>query len=346
MTANDSLRDGGGLEGANMLSTRKHIFRQLLEEGAPKFLYRGWRGLVKWDSPLFDPKVEFSFPFMDGNSGRLKLHCMLGMMHWVTPWNSLEAEMDQQLTITSPAPNTMVLVFLVKVPIERSKKPPVRQYIRIVLRFNESGLIDRWNETWTYSTEEVLEQVWNLDSSESEVTTVDMGDLLTGKVRENLSQFSDTSALPSDPEAAKLLRLRMSELVEFLAQNYARMLMKGHELNDAERLEQFYKYFSDDVELETPLMEFRGIRAMKWAMTASFIASNLVNKSLYMETITVNRQGPRVINCKYATRIESRFGRRTTFFTNSRFYIGLDGKIQKQVDEYSEDNTLDVTGQD
>lgn len=343
MTANDSVRDQGS---NNMISVRKHIFRRLLEEGTPKFLYKGWRGLVKWNSPLFDPQVEYSFPFLDGETGRLKLHCLLAMMHWVTPWNSLEAEVGKQLSITSPAPNTMVLVFLVNVPIERSKKPPVKQYVRVVLRFNDKGLIDRWNETWTYSTEEVLEKVWNLESAEQEVTEVDMGDLLTGRVRNNLAQFSEVSALPSDPEAAKLLRTRITELVEFLAQNYARMMMKGHELNDAERQEQFFKYFADEVELETPMMEFRGIRTLKWATTASFIASNIVNKSVYMETISVNRQGPRVINCKYATRIESRLGRRTTFFTNSRFYIDLDGKIQKQVDEHSEDNTLDITGQD
>ena len=85
-------------------------------------------------------------------------------------------------------------------------------------------------------------------------------------------------------------------------------------------------------------------------MYATFMLSNMFNKSFYMETVSINRQGPRVINCKYATRTESRFGigknRTITFFTNSRFYIDLEGRIQKQVDEYTEDNTLDITGQD
>ncbi len=222
----------------DVLIESKETVRKLLENSVENLLKSGWGDLVRWRQPLFAKNVEFSFPFISEGKGRVQIHMLLSFMDLLTIWDGVDARVSDVVNVTSPQRDMLVFSYMLLIPIENSRKV-VQQHVRVVLRFNDDGLIERWDETWSYTTEEILEKVWNLTKYEDP----DFGQFVVEPVRDELTE--NIHRVPREEGAARAFRKNVDEVVDFLARQFPRFVMRGVEMAPEER-EKMYKYFSDD----------------------------------------------------------------------------------------------------
>ena len=218
------------------IAYNKEMVRKLVETNLPNVLKSGWGELVRWRQPIFAKNVEYTFPFIPKGRGRVQLHMLLSFMDLLTIWEGIEARVSDVIEFSSPSRELLIFTYLLLVPIENSRTI-IQQHVRIVLRFNNEGLIERWDETWSYSTEEILEKVWKLD------TEFDAEFVIQAPKRDELTE--NIFRLPDGEGAARKFRKNVDEVVEFLVGQFPRLVTRGADMEPNER-ENMYKYFSDD----------------------------------------------------------------------------------------------------
>ena len=74
-----------------------------------------------------------------------------------TIWEGIQARVSDMIEFSSSG-EFLLFTYFLPVPI-KSSRTIIQQLIRIVLRFNNEGLIEKWDEAWSYSTEEILEEM-------------------------------------------------------------------------------------------------------------------------------------------------------------------------------------------
>ena len=72
-------------------------------------------------------------------------------------WEGIQAQVSDMIEFSSPTGELSIFTYLLQVPIECSR-PIIQQHMVIVLQFNNEVLIEKRDETWSYSTEKMLEK--------------------------------------------------------------------------------------------------------------------------------------------------------------------------------------------